>query len=79
MCDEKIREKVIGVLKKYGLYRIMEYDWEKIALAAFHDKKADGDTVTVITVNAIGSFEIKKMQCSQVIENAKNVLEGLKQ
>ena len=79
MCDEKIREKVIGVLKKYGLYRIMEYDWEKIASAAFHDKKADGDTVTVIAVSSVGSFEIKKMQCSQVIENAKNVLEGLKQ
>lgn len=60
MCCEAIRPRVIEVLKKCNLYRTLEYDWEKITAAAFHDKKADGDTVTVTTVNEIGSFEMKK-------------------
>ena len=77
MCDEKIRPILIDVLKKCKLYRICEYDWEKIAEAAFHDKKADGKEVVVTTVAEIGSFEMKKMNCLDVIEMAKNALEGL--
>lgn len=77
MCGDAIRRRVVDVLKKCDLYRTMEYDWDTIAKAAFHDKKADGDTVTVITVSEIGCFEMKAMPCAQVIAMAKNCLEGL--
>ena len=78
MCSENIRIRVVEALKKCNLYRKLNYDWDKITEAAFHDKKADGTYVTVITVNEVGSFEMTKMNCLDVIENAKNVLEGLK-
>ena len=65
-------------MKKCKLYRTPDYDWAKIGEAAFHDKKADGNSVTVITVGEIGRFEMKKMPCREVIETAKTVLEGLK-
>ena len=77
MCGEPIRSRVIDVLKKCNLYRTMEYDWDAIAAAMFHDKKADGDTVTVVSVNEIGDFEMKTIPCEEVIEMAKNCLEGL--
>ena len=77
MCGEAIRPRVIDVLKKCSLYRTLEYDWEKITEAAFHDKKADGDSVTITMVSEIGSFEMKKMNCLDVIDMAKTVLEGL--
>lgn len=77
MCGEPIRSRVIDVLKKCNLYRTMEYDWDAIAAAMFHDKKADGDTVTVVFVNEIGDFEMKTIPCEEVIEMAKNCLEGL--
>lgn len=77
MCGEGIREKVIRVLKKCGLYQVIEYDWEKITQAAFHDKKADGATVIVTTVSRIGSYEMKPMKCLEVIQRAKSCLEGL--
>ena len=77
MCGEPIRSRVIDVLKKCHLYRTMEYDWDAIAAAMFHDKKADGDTVTVVSVNEIGDFEMKTIPCEEVIEMAKNCLEGL--
>lgn len=76
MCSEKIRPRVIDVLKKCNLYRELEYDWEKVTEAAFHDKKADGDTVTVTMVNEVGSFELKTMNCLDVIELAKVCLGG---
>ncbi len=78
MCGEAIRPRVISVLKKCGLYQALDYDWDKIAEATFHDKKADGDMVTVTTVSEIGSFEMRKVGCNELIEEAKKVLEGLK-
>ena len=78
MCGDGIRGRVIEVLKKCNLYRTLDYDWQRIADAAFHDKKADGDSVTVITVDSVGSFEMRKMRSIDVIETAKKLLEGLK-
>lgn len=76
MCGEELRPRLIEVLKKCKLYQKLDYDWEKITEAAFHDKKADGDTVTVTMVNQPGSFELKTMKCLEVIERAKACLEG---
>lgn len=79
MCGEALRPRVIEVLKKCGLYRILDYDWEKITEAAFHDKKADGDSVSVTRVNEPGSFIQESMKCLEVIELAKACMEGLKE
>ncbi len=76
MCGEAIRPRVIEILKKCNLYREIKYDWEKITEAAFHDKKADGNTVTVTRVNEIGSFVLTTMKCLEVIEMAKAGLKG---
>ena len=78
MCGENIRPRVIDVLKKCGLYRVLQYDWDAVIDAAFHDKKADGDTVTVTLVSEPGYFELRTMKCLDVIEAAKKALEGLK-
>ena len=76
MCDEKIRTRVIEVLKKCKLYNMIDFDWEKISEAAFHDKKADGEFVTVTLVRDIGSFELKTIKCEEVIEMAKECFKG---
>ena len=76
MCDEKIRTRVIEVLKKCNLYNLINFDWNKITEAVFHDKKANGEFVTVTTVPKVGSFELKTMKCNEVIEMAKRCFEG---
>ena len=76
MCDEKIRPRVVNVLKKCNLYNLIDFDWDKISEVMFHDKKADGDTVAVTTVNEIGKYEIKTLKCNQVIDMAKSCLGG---
>ena len=74
MCGEVVRPRLIEVLKKCNLYRIMDYDWDGITEAAFHDKKADGGTVTVTTVSEVGSFAMKTLPCGEVIAMAKACL-----
>ena len=74
MCDEKIRPRVIEVLKKCNLYNLIDFDWDKINKVLFHDKKADGDSVSVTTVSEIGKFEIRTVKCNQVIDMAKSCL-----
>jgi len=76
MCAEAIRPRVIEVLKKCSLYNLIQFDWDKITEAAFHDKKADGDCVTVTVVPQIGSYELKKMTFTDVIGMAKTCFEG---
>ena len=79
MCSEEVRPRLINVLKKCNLYRTLEYDWDKITEAAFHDKKADGSTVTVTTVSEVGRFEMKTMSCLDVIDMAKKTLGGVEE
>jgi 3-dehydroquinate synthase len=76
MCGETVRPRLVEVLKKCNLYRTLQYNWEGITAAAFHDKKADGDTVTVTTVSEVGCFEMKTVTCTDVIAAAKNCLDG---
>ena len=76
MCGDALRPRVVEVLKKCRLYRVLQYDWEKITEAAFHDKKADGDTVTVTMVKEPGNYELITTKCLEVIELAKACLEG---
>ena len=76
MCSETLRPRVIKVLKKCNLYRELQYDWDRITQAAFHDKKADGGSVTVTLVQEPGTYELKTMDCLDVIEQARACLEG---
>ncbi|MBR6807274.1 MAG: 3-dehydroquinate synthase [Clostridia bacterium] len=74
MCGESVRPRLMAVLRKCGLYREINYDWDRIAQAAFHDKKAVGDSVSVTVVHEVGSFEIKTVPSVEVIELAKSIL-----
>ena len=77
MCAEAIRPRVIEVLRKCGLYNLVPFNWEKIEAAAFHDKKADGELVTITAVHEVGSFELKTIKCTEVVDMAKKCFEEL--
>ena len=76
MCGETLRPRVIKVLKKCNLYWELQYDWDRITQVAFHDKKADGGSVTVTLVQEPGTYELKTMDCLDVMEQARACLEG---
>lgn len=77
MCDAAIRPRVVKLLKKHGLYRQPQLDWAKVLEAVLHDKKADGDMVTVTTVSQIGSFRFRQITCQALVEEAKSCFSHL--
>lgn len=54
-----VRERLIKVLKKYGLPVRFDFSSDNILSALRHDKKAKADGVNVVFVNEIGSFEFR--------------------
>lgn len=68
MCDEKIRPRLINVLNKLNLPTKVDFDKQKIVEAMSHDKKMSGDSITVIFVEKIGEFKMKKMLLSELCE-----------
>jgi len=73
MCDDSVKERLIPVLQKLNLPTRVGYDTEKIIEAMRHDKKMSGDSITVIYVPQVGSFEMREMPFSKLAEGFKEV------
>ena len=75
MCEEKIRERLVNVLKKLGLLVTVSFSMEKVMEAVKYDKKATEDKLRIIKVKSIGSYEI----CEAEEEELKTLLSVLKE
>ncbi len=73
MCSDTVRPRLINVLKKLGLPTSVNYDTDVIIEAMRHDKKMAGDEITVVYVQEIGSFEMKKMPFSLLAKEFKGM------
>ncbi len=73
MCSATVRPRLISVLKKLGLPTSVNYDTDVIIEAMRHDKKMAGDEITVVYVQEIGSFEMKKMPFSLLAKEFKGM------
>ncbi len=60
MCEGETKARLIRVLEKAGLPTTLDFDAERIYEAVTHDKKLEGDTLNLIYVPEIGSYEMKK-------------------
>ena len=65
MCSEKVRARLLPVLKKLGLPTEFKIDLDTVFDAVAHDKKAEGNDITVITDPKIGSWEMKKISIEE--------------
>ena len=74
MCSDEVRERLIPVLEKAGLPTSIRVDADSIIGAMMHDKKFNGENVTVIFVNTVGSFEMKSLSRDELIRIAKEVI-----
>ena len=66
-----VRERLIPVLNKLNLPTMMPCDVEKALRYVSHDKKCDGNSINVVLVQEVGSFEIKKLTFEQFDELVK--------
>ena len=65
MASPEVRARLEKVLAKIGLPTKSEIPFSQLVDAMRHDKKTDGDRISVIRVSKIGSFEIEKLLFSE--------------
>ena len=61
MCSDGVRARLLPVLKKLGLPTSVTADPEKVYEAMLHDKKSTGGALTVVRVDAPGSFVMERV------------------
>lgn len=66
MCSDSVRSRLIPVLKKLNLQTEISINPEKVISAIVHDKKMRNNVVNTVTVNDVGTFEMKKMTVSEI-------------
>ena len=71
VCEKEIRERLYKLLKKFDLPTKSPVSIDEAFSFVAHDKKADGNGISVILVNKAGTHEIKKMTVSEF----KNLVE----
>lgn len=65
MCSDEVRKRLLPVFKKLSLPTEFNFDISTVLDAVCHDKKADGNDITVIFVPEIGKYEMKKISINE--------------
>lgn len=76
MCAPAVRERLIPVLRKLGLPVEYHFSFAKIKDAMVHDKKSEGDTIAVTTVEKPGTFTLTKITYTDLENRLKVYVEG---
>ena len=74
MCAPQVRERLASALERWGLPTVYHGDVDALIEACRHDKKADGDTITVVYVPAFGQFEMKTIPFSEYEQMIREVM-----
>jgi 3-dehydroquinate synthase len=74
MCSEKVRKRLLPVLKKLNLPYSTDMTADMLIDAVKHDKKMSGDNITVVYVQEIGASELVKMTVADYEEKIRKVL-----
>ena len=69
--DPVSKGRLENVLKKLGLPVSCDADPEETARILLHDKKADHDTVTVVTVSEIGKCDIEEWTAEEAVRRCR--------
>ena len=66
MCSNEVRCRLISVLKKLNLPTEIKVDVQEVLEVMTHDKKAKGNSVSVVIVDKIGEFNILDVPVSEL-------------
>ena len=73
MASPEVKERLSKVLIRENLPTTCTADANAVADAAMHDKKAEGDEITTVVVDTIGSYRFDKKNREKLIEAYKEV------
>ena len=66
MASEDVKERIIKVLHRENLPTTCDASAVEVVNAAMHDKKAEGEEITTVVVDSIGSYRFEKKNKSQL-------------
>ena len=64
--SKAIKEKLLYLLKKYALPTAVDLSYEDAIELIKHDKKASSDIISIIYVNEVGKYEIRKEKIEEL-------------
>lgn len=73
MCSDEVRARLIPVLKKLDLPCDIDFDIQEIIESMSHDKKMEGDMISVVRVANVGTFDITEVKFSHFADEIKAV------
>lgn len=73
MCSEGVRARLVPVLEKLNLPTSFSANFDEIIDFCRHDKKMSGKDITVVYVNEVGSFELKKLPFEEFSKTVRQV------
>lgn len=76
--SDEVGARLIPVLKKVGLPTEYNGDIEKALSFISHDKKCDGDTISIILVDRPGSYRIEKMSTQEFCDAVRRKINNEK-
>ncbi len=76
MCSDEVRARLLPVLRSLGLPTEIRGDLDRMLEIATHDKKCEGESISVVYVDRVGSFEILRMPTAEWASRIRAVLEG---
>ena len=74
MCAPDVRARLVALCEKYRLPTTFDGDIDTVCAALLHDKKREGDTLHVVYVPAIGTFELQTTVAATFAAQVREVL-----
>ena len=68
MSSDKVKNEIYNLLKKYDLPTGNNLSKEQLFKYITLDKKRSGDYISIIRVDEIGKYEIKKILLNDILE-----------
>ena len=77
-ASDEVRRRLVTVMKKVGLPTEYNGDIEKALSFISHDKKCDGDTISIILVDRPGSYRIEKIRTQEFCDAVRRKINNEK-
>ncbi len=73
MCEGKVRERLLNILKKLNAPIEHCYNVEKLIEAMKHDKKMSGDKISVVYVEKVGEYKLETIDFKELQKRMEEV------
>ena len=73
MCSNEVKQRLMPILNKLNLPTLIEEKADGLIEACKHDKKAFGESITVVTVDKIGEFQFKNISFNDLEQLIRSV------